>query len=464
MAIETISGRKEASPSVYVLTIPDRADVERMTRVMAALGSPGGGKPVYAIGDDEWILARSIQKQLRAARDTDEDLADWFRRQPGVTDVKVMRGRAAMEHMAQAMPAWAPAERHATGTRAASRFRPSWNLAMVGAPEAWDMMGGLDQPNPPWAARDLRLGLLDTGVVAHPAIPFWRGPDSGGFVHVHEGANLFDPKEHSSEPIDPLAGYGTPGHGTRILSVVCGYERGRFAGVAPRANVVPYRVTNFVVINTLLNTETGLAEGIVKANIDKGCQVLNISLGDPCIADRTVGEAIDRAYEDGVIVVAAAGNYTSEVTYPGRHRRTITAGGVSEDRRPWRGGSFGRRVDISAPANEVYRATYDHGQDPPASYSPEDGDGTSYATAHVSGAALLWTAFHGRRLEQMYGMTWRRVEAFRHCLKASARPGLDWDAGRYGAGILHIPDLLRQELPPPERLVYTDDLAADDLA
>lgn len=48
-------------------------------------------------------------------------------------------------------------------------------------------------------------------------------------------------------------------HGVRTLSVLCGFRAGVFAGVAPRANVIPYRVTNFVVISGLLNNHNNLA-------------------------------------------------------------------------------------------------------------------------------------------------------------------------------------------------------------
>ena len=76
----------------------------------------------------------------------------------------------------------------------------------------------------------------------------------------------------------------------------------------------------------------------------------------------------------------------------------------------------------------------------------------------------MWLAHHGKAIDDLYGNTWRRVEAFRHCARVSAKPGPYWDSSNYGAGILYIPDLLKTSLPDPNSLVKVDDLAADDQA
>ena len=40
----------------------------------------------------------------------------------------------------------------------------------------------------------------------------------------------------------------TPGHGTRTLGALCGNLPGIYIGVCPRVPVVPYRVTNGVML------------------------------------------------------------------------------------------------------------------------------------------------------------------------------------------------------------------------
>lgn len=462
MPAESARERLQGNPSIFVLTIPAQHDVDRMKRVMVHFLGDGGGSPLYPIGGGQYMLSRVVQKRLRAARDSNAELLAWFKTQQGVSAAEIMHGRDAVLRMdAQLAQLSEETISEPAGAGAARTYRPTWNLEMIGAPDAWAMMGGLDQPHFAWATPDLRVASLDTGIVRHPCMPFVE--QGRGTVHVESGENFFDAAKYGPLPLDPQLRTGTPGHGTRILSVACGYERGRFAGVAPGAHAVPFRVSASVVINTLVNMDTGLADAIAAAHRRQNCAVMNISLGDPCLPQKRVGRAIDGAYEDGVIIVAAAGNVTSEVTYPGRHRRTVTAGGVSRDRRPWSGGSFGPRVDVSAPAEDIYRAVFSRDPNAVTGYSEKNAIGTSYAAAHLSGAALLWLAYHGTALDARYGKTWRRVEAFRHCLKVSAIPGLDWDAGRYGAGILNIPGLLREPLPDPDALLYIDDKAENDL-
>jgi len=119
--------------------------------------------------------------------------------------------------------------------------------------------------------------------------------------------------------MDPLRPAGNPGHGTRTMAILTGKNAAiGFYGAAPGVTVVPYRITESVLIN-----QKYLDQAIRHAIDDNGCDVISISLGDPCLPVSEVAKALDHAYERGVIVVAAAGNVTSEVTYPARYSRTI---------------------------------------------------------------------------------------------------------------------------------------------
>lgn len=463
------SPRNTANPSIFVIQTRSARGAASLDRRLVAFAGEETGSALLNIGQDEWLLARSTQKGIRTKQGSNLAVFTWLARQPGVAKVELLRGKVAMKRWYDNPPAKAgrmdsanPRKPLVDGKQA-GWF--SWNLKMVGAPEAWDILEWDRIGKPKWQNPSIKVGHLDTGMTEHPCLEFHDGSaGSTGHVLIKEGANVYDADDHGSLPLDPLLSTGTPGHGLRTLSVLCGFQPGLFAGVAPRANIIPFRVTNFVVVNPLINTNNGVAEGIRRATVDKGCRVLSMSLGDPCFPGSATGRAVDRAYEMGVIVVAAAGNVISEVTFPGRYARTIAVGGVSENRRPWAGGSYGSRVDLCAPADEVYRALRDIGGSGRAGYFSKDGDGTSYATTHVSGAAVMWLAHHGKAVDDLYGNTWRRVEAFRHCAQVSAKPGPDWDSSNYGAGILYIPDLLKTSLPDPNSLVKVEDLAADDQA
>lgn len=312
-----------------------------------------------------------------------------------------------------------------------------WHLKHIRAPEAWALFGGgLDAR----AWSKVKVGHIDTGIAPHPA--FGGGPETSRHVLWHEGVNY----KEGGFPIDPLNYPGQPGHGVKTASVIAGFDEANGCyGVAPGASVVPYRVTNSVVVD-FLNNKTALDKAITHAVAHAGCRVVSISLGDPCNASPAVGAAVDLAYNEGVIIVAAAGNVTSEVTYPGRYARTIAAGGCTKNNRPWQGASRGVRVDLSAPAADVRRAE-------PNSLYAGGGDGTSYATAQIAGAAVLWLAYRGDEIDRAYVEGWQVVEAFRTLARASARVPDNWPEREFGAGVLDCEALLKASLPAAASLV-----------
>lgn len=125
--------------------------------------------------------------------------------------------------------------------------------------------------------------------------------------------------------------------------------------------------------------------------------------------------------------------------------KIIAAGviaGVTNRGRPWTGSSRGEWVDVSAPAVEIWRATTIGSWPHPQFVYGNDGDGASYATVHVSGAAALWIAHHDVALHQYQARPWQIVEAFRAVLKSSASKHAslphDWQPKQFGASILDI--------------------------
>lgn len=217
--------------------------------------------------------------------------------------------------------------------------RIDWNLRMVGSREARRLL-----PQQPGGTRrvDWRgtlVGHLDTGYTEHPVFGDWGSGRQ--WLRVADGFNF---REQGSPPRDPLDYEGNPGHGTRTASVLCGdldppvVDNGISSeiGVAPRLPVVPCRIVNRVALTPERN-RFAVARGI-RHCADMDCQVISISLGMPFFLpgqDGGLGRTVDRAYEDGIIIVAAAGQVIDSVTYPGKYRRTIGVGGVTWQRRVW---------------------------------------------------------------------------------------------------------------------------------
>jgi subtilisin family serine protease len=320
----------------------------------------------------------------------------------------------------------------------------------VNAAKAWRMFvtekGATDRL--PWA--DVRIAHIDTGYTEHAALGWNQG--SSSFVFPDQGKDLWQGDDALDGPRDPFLP-GFPGHGTRISAAIAGFyptaAGGPFYGVAPGAKIIPYRVTDSVIVD---HVQDHVREAI-RAAIRAKCHVVNISLG-ALRPSKFLSEAVDEAYEAGLIVVCAAGQVWGEVIYPGRFNRCVTLGGVGPGLKPWRSAATGIYVDLCGPADEIRRVkAQDLAPGKTATgIAPKTGDGTSYATACCTGAAALWLAWHGLdTLKEIYGPTgiWQIPKAFKYLVMTTAKPG-DWPAGvtdTYGRGVLDIPALLAAKLP-----------------
>lgn len=185
--------------------------------------------------------------------------------------------------------------------------------------------------------------------------------------------------------------------------------------------------------------------------------------------------AVDRAAEKGILIIAAAGNNVKTIVWPARFENTVAVAGVNVLCRPWSGSSAGNRIDVSAPGQDVWRASIFKAdgselasginttaplQEP--TYDIWMGNGTTYATGHTTGAAALWFAYH--KDEPVFkqiaddGMV---ASVFRKTLASSAwqpsdsnPPGThcdstDWVPGLYGKGILDAASLLEVPIESP---------------
>jgi subtilisin family serine protease len=334
-----------------------------------------------------------------------------------------------------------------------------WQLTVTGINAAWSLFD-MTPGRLPWA--DILVGHVDTGCTQHPALGFHDGVSE--FVHADRGLNLYsemlpfpDPDPLANEPPELAGPFDNPGganggHGTRTMSVLGGFfdrpDDGDppFYGAAPGVGVIPYRVTNSVLID---HVQRLMAKAIDDA-VAKGCRVISMSLGGAWPYGR-LSDAIDRAYEQGVIVCAAAGNIIREVTYPGRYNRVITVGGVrpvgTSGFKPWDGASRGQFVDICGPADGVRRATVELRKGKAVPSIQPDGSGTSYATALCAGVASLWLAKHGNSLDAAYPQKWMIPAAFKRLIKETADLPAGWDTNDWGRGLYRADRLLTAALP-----------------
>lgn len=207
------------------------------------------------------------------------------------------------------------------------------------------------------------VAVLDTGCdTAHP----WFSVSQVRRVSVVPG-----------EP----TGADNNGHGTWCCGAVCGEEPGtganRFGGVTPAAGVLSVQVLS----RQGYGTDDWIAAGVDVAR-QAGVDVISMSLGGPARMPKTE-DALRKAVEAGVIIVAAAGNDgpgSNTIGYPGAYDRVVTVGActVAPDVTVAAFSSRGKGLDVIAPGVNLW--------------GPAPGgraariSGTSMATPIVAGA------------------------------------------------------------------------------
>lgn len=300
----------------------------------------------------------------------------------------------------------------------------------------------------------IEIAHIDTGHTAHPELNRADTFDLARDLDVEA-----DPDDLNAE--DPMPGGNS--HGTGTASIITSEHASAapdhdgnwgtgIRGVAPASTIVSVRAIDRVVVFGSGNLIKALRHAI-----DEGAHVITMSLGGLFLSG--LEKRVKEAVEDNRIVVAAAGNYWPWVVAPARYPACIAAGGCNVDSNRWRGSARGRKVDVSAPAEDVWRAAFDKSN---GTAYVEPGSGTSFAAPAIAGVAALWLAKHGRvALIANYsacGLTLQQV--FRYLLKTTATVPAGWNTNKDGAGILDARALLDAALPACEDVAAGEPLPA----
>ena len=305
--------------------------------------------------------------------------------------------------------------------------------------------------------RVIRVAHLDTGYdAAHSTRPRHLRTDlQRNFV---KNGNPSD----ATDQVPPGIGMiRNRGHGTGTLGLLAGGaispmppEWQGFAGDvggAPEVDVIPVRIADWVVRFTVGT----MVQGFDWARTH-GAHVLSMSMGG--VASNALVDAVNLAYESGLVMVTAAGNNFAKLptpkttVFPARFRRVLSACGVMADGRPYTGLDFSTMQGNHGPAEKMSTSLGAFTPNTPwaklgcAHIVDMDGAGTSSATPQIAAAAALWLAEHWATVSQ-YPQPWMRVEAVRQALFATAaKTTAQMNAQRVfetiGQGVLRAEDAL----------------------
>jgi subtilisin family serine protease len=172
-------------------------------------------------------------------------------------------------------------------------------------------------------------------------------------------------------------------HGTMVASLIAGQGStgSGVIGVAPKANLLAISIGLGVPGS---NTDDQIAQAVRWA-VDHDADIINLSLTrNSQTWPRSWDEAFSYAFENDVLVVAAAGNRTDQSSRPSAPATipgVVSVGGVTMTQEPAEASTTGLGVAISAPAEDLLGAY------------PGEGyrfwDGSSAAAPLVSGLLAL---------------------------------------------------------------------------
>jgi Subtilase family len=281
--------------------------------------------------------------------------------------------------------------------------------------------------------------------------------------------NFVDPgRTDRADDETPPSGFLTNrGHGTGTLGILAGRK---LDGMEPVGEIVadgftlggaaPMRIVPVRIANSVVHFWTStVAQGIDYARQIEA-DVISMSMGG--LPSDAWADAVNAAYEAGIVVVCAGGNNfgglpTSLIVYPARFQRVIAACGAMADRTPYFHLPVTAMEGNVGPDSKMRTAI--------AAFTPNipwarigapsiidlDGEGTSAATPQVAAAAALWLHRNGAKFPKN---TWQRAEAARQALFRTAvtngrgRPDPFFGSGLLQAGAalaLGEPDRLNRE-------------------
>ena len=208
-------------------------------------------------------------------------------------------------------------------------YPSQWSLEKIKANLAWDVNGG---------GANVIVAVVDNAIQT---------------THIDLAANMVAGKDMSSEQdTDPNPPNDLFNHGTHVAGIVSAVTN-NVVGISAAANnkvkIMPIKATPDD------GNPNGIYygfEGIVWA-VDNGAKIISLSWGGGGYS-QTEQDVINYAFNNGVLVVAAAGNENSEdLHYPSAYQHVISVASLDASDSRSSFSSYGSTIDISAPGRGI---------------------------------------------------------------------------------------------------------------
>lgn len=214
-----------------------------------------------------------------------------------------------------------------------------------------------------WTGKGIKIGIIDTGVrTDHPDLRV------AGGVSLVDGVTSYTDDE---------------GHGTHVAGII-GALNNDFGtvGIAPEADIYAIKSLNKNGNGILSDVIAGIDWAIAN-NLD----IINLSFTAESTSS-VLQAAVDNAYEQGLLIVAASGNADktlpadTDVLYPARYESVIAVGSIDSGKNKSKFSYYGPSLEFVAPGENIY-STF-------IGSNYERRYGTSMAAPFVTGIAALY--------------------------------------------------------------------------
>ncbi len=224
------------------------------------------------------------------------------------------------------------------------------------------------------------------------------------------------------------------GHGTMVAGIIAALDNDIVViGVAPEAALYSVKVLD----NNGDGAMSWILSGIQWA-VDNGMKVINMSFSGSMEMPTTVIDALNNAYNAGIVNVAGAGNggnpsgEGNNVWAPARYSSVIAVGATDEQDARYSASSTGYQLELMAPGTNIYTTAMGGGY----GYLT----GTSASSPHAAGVAAL--LIHA-------GVTSNIEVRNRMRNSATDMGATGWDS-QYGCGLVNAVSAINFSEPPDQ--------------
>jgi len=277
------------------------------------------------------------------------------------------------------LPLEPPRHLEGEGLYTVSQQPVNWGIPRIGAPQAWQTTHG---------SEEVVVALIDSGVdytIPELAQSMWVNKDEIPDNGIDDDGNGYIDDIHGWDFRDddnsPFTGTRLHWHGTFVASIIAARPgKNAIVGVAPGAKIMDIRFLDSE--NLFYGQDWKIFAEAVNYAVDNGASIINLSVYSSGRPRAVLEQAIRRATEKGVIVVAIAGNEgLPEVSYPAKYDFVIAVSAINHSDQLAEFSNYGSEIVLTGPGEIITSLI-------PGGFLATR-SGTSFAAPFVSGTLAL---------------------------------------------------------------------------